>query len=359
METSLEDVTALAVPGEPGLPALAAAAVEAGTAPATRRAYTLDWRAFIAWCEREGRQPLPASGDTLTAYVTYLCYEWVPARDGWKYEPGDGRPRGMKPASVERARAAIAAAHRTACVPKPDVQGTIKVLKGYRALLAASHDPRAKPRRATVVTPDDLRQMFPEIPSDDVRTLRDYAMLALDYCTGARASELTALNVEDVSPGPEGLRVWVYRMKTRKAEDVAIPRKDAPDSVRVVTAWLEVLAGQGRTSGPLFVRLSRPGTSGKIAFGAPAGPGGGDPDGRMNEKQVTRVLRKHAGRAGLEGRWTSHGLRRGMATTSHRAGNDRYAIARQGGWDKNSRALDGYIEDGDMWTENALRGAGL
>ncbi|MFF4828229.1 hypothetical protein ACFY20_35690 [Streptomyces sp. NPDC001312] len=58
--------------------------------------------------------------------------------------------------------------------------------------------------------------------------------------------------------------------------------------------------------------------------------------------------------AELSFRPTGHSPRRGLATSSKRAGNDRKVIAKQGGWVDNSAAMEGYFEDGDGWEENAL-----
>jgi hypothetical protein len=39
----------------------------------TRHRYDQCWRAFEAWCESNGRIPLPADSDTLIAYVAWLA----------------------------------------------------------------------------------------------------------------------------------------------------------------------------------------------------------------------------------------------------------------------------------------------
>ncbi|MFB7999058.1 hypothetical protein ACFC4G_40350 [Streptomyces sp. NPDC056002] len=46
--------------------------------------------------------------------------------------------------------------------------------------------------------------------------------------------------------------------------------------------------------------------------------------------------------------------RRGLATSSKRASNDRKEIARQAGWGDNSAATEGYFEDGEGWQENRV-----
>ena len=49
---------------------------------------------------------------------------------------------------------------------------------------------------------------------------------------------------------------------------------------------------------------------------------------------------------------SSHSLRRGMATSAHRAGADFLDIKRQGGW-RHDGTVQGYIEEAGRFTENA------
>ncbi|KOG75242.1 hypothetical protein ADK77_02640 [Streptomyces antibioticus] len=58
-----------------GLSAEARAAVEADIPAETRRGYAGDWTRFTAWCASVDRQALPATGDTLTEYLTHLKHE--------------------------------------------------------------------------------------------------------------------------------------------------------------------------------------------------------------------------------------------------------------------------------------------
>ncbi|MFF4653614.1 hypothetical protein [Streptomyces sp. NPDC001380] len=60
--------------------------------------------------------------------------------------------------------------------------------------------------------------------------------------------------------------------------------------------------------------------------------------------------------AHLEGRWTGHSLRRGLATAARRAGHDLERIGRHGGRADGSRALPGHLEDGDRWERNPVAG---
>ena len=40
-------------------------------AKSTRRHYESAWRAFVAWCDEEGHEPLPATPETVAAYLTH------------------------------------------------------------------------------------------------------------------------------------------------------------------------------------------------------------------------------------------------------------------------------------------------
>ncbi|MDH6629907.1 hypothetical protein M2271_007756 [Streptomyces sp. LBL] len=77
-------------------------------------------------------------------------------------------------------------------------------------------------------------------------------------------------------------------------------------------------------------------------------PGGLDPETRGDA--ITRLGKW----AELGFRPTWHSPRRGLATSSKRAGNDRKVITKQGGWVEKSAAVEGYFEEDDGWEENAL-----
>ena len=139
--------SAVITPAEGGLSALARAAVEAGQAlsPDTLRAYKGDMKDFSDWCRGEGREPLPASADTLTEYATWLCYTRpVLDRGG---VPVPGAPPGLSPATVRRMLASVAAAHKYAGLPRPRTEKANSVLKGYQEKLVEERDRGPGPAR--------------------------------------------------------------------------------------------------------------------------------------------------------------------------------------------------------------------
>jgi integrase len=314
-------------------------AVAAGMPASTRRAYREDVERFERWCEATGRPGLPTDGDTLTEYATHLA--------------GD---RHLSPAAIERARWAILKWHALAELPPPSTQGLVAVLKGYRERLAKAKDALAKPRKAKPVDRDILSAMLGACDRTTAAGQRNAAILLLGFAIAGRRGEIAGLDIGDLDVQERGIQVSVYRQKVRHLDDpVIMPRPTvALCPVAATLAWAETLAGHGRTSGPLFVRINRHDQLARplTRNGVPIGSN----DGRMTGQAVADVIRRTALAGGLGGRWSGHSLRRGFATAAHTAGIKRREIERQGGWTADSRAVSGYIEDADRWLYDVLDG---
>jgi site-specific recombinase XerD len=342
---------AVTPPAEGGLSALGRAAVDAGKSPATRRAYERDWREFISWCAQEGRDPLPCTAETLAEYAAYLCYRrQVLDRSGL---PVSGAV-GVSPSSARRMIGSVQAAHKHAGLRSPRTAQVSLVLKGYEAKLADERDPRARPRKATPLTPVTLAEMTGRGLSgaQELIRARNTAMLYLTYNTAARASELVRVDIDGVTEHDWGLAVLLRRSKGGPFEEVLIPAEHAPAGVAAIRKWITVLREHGITSGPLFRNIDKNGVIDSPRYKART------PDGRIAALTAERIVAAMAAEAGLEGRYTVHSGRRGMATQARMAGHDELAIARHGGWKDGSTSLKGYIDEADRLRLNPLRGAG-
>ncbi|MBY8879747.1 site-specific integrase [Actinacidiphila acidipaludis] len=329
----------------PALSGAARAALEAGTADSTRRAYSADWRAFTDWCTTVDLAPLPATPETVVEYVTHLTT--TP-------RPKTGRP--YSPSSIERTIAAIRTAHTAANLTPPSTKGARIVLRGYRDRLARAKDPAARTRKAQPAVPEALRVMVGTLDRTTLIGKRDAALLLLGYATAARVSELVALDLADVVETEQGIDAQVYRRKIKSFTDTAVPYGSNPATcpVRAVRALRDALAEAGRTDGPLFVRIDRHGRLAPPMYRQ--GVSIGDPAGRLTPQAAAQVVEKSAEAADLEGEWSGHSLRRGFATAARKAGHDLVRIGRHGGWADGSKALLGYFEDEDRWEENPVAG---
>ncbi|MEU9190653.1 hypothetical protein AB0D14_40305 [Streptomyces sp. NPDC048484] len=183
--------------------------------------------------------------------------------------------------------------------------------------------------RATVVAAPDTRL-----------GIRDRSIGLTCFAIAGREHEVAFLRVRDFVETEHGMEVdvRVSKIKPRKGQ---VPFGSRPNScpVRAWRAWKEEA---GLTDPDDFAYKPLHNRWHTVM------PGGLDPE--TIGDVITRLGKWDA----LDFRPTGHSPRRGLATSSKRAGNDRKVIAKQGGWVENSAAMDGYFEDGDGWEENAL-----
>jgi site-specific recombinase XerD len=330
------------------LSAATVAALQASVPESTRRAFGGDRDRFAEWCVQRGRSAMPATPETLAEYTAHLT---VTPR------PRTGKPYG--PASIERALTAVRTWHEEQGHAKPVMRAARLVLSEYRDRLARANAPEAKPRQAAPAVPAVLRSLLAGLDRKALAGKRDAALVLVGFATAARVSELASADVSSVEETEHGYDVSLYRVKVKKHTTTAILYGSDPATcpVRALRAYLVALAEAGRTEGPLFVRIDR---HGRVA--PPMMRKGrviGDPTGRMTSEAVADVVGRLADRAGLDGHWSGHSLRRGFATAARAAGHDPLEIARQGGWADGSPTLARYMADVDRVQRSPLVGIGL
>jgi len=364
------DASALPVPAPADAPADGAVELSASTRDrlrrampdSTRRAYTSDLRRFVAWCADRNLLPVatgPGADEQLADAMRRLLErhgdlhvivtEYVSAL----------ADAGRAPSTIERALAALAAAHRAAGAGALRSDGPRQVLRSYRRDRATDAT-GVRVRKAAPVTIAALRAMTDVLDRNALVGIRDTALLVLGFALGARRSELAALDIGDLRFTAEGVQVEVRTSKTdrdSRGRTAALPygAHSVTCPVRTAQAWLAALADFDRNSGPLFVRIDRHGGLGRTPTGR------GSSDGRLTGQAVALIVARTATAAGLDPKaaWSGHSLRRGFATETYRTGADPLRIARAGGWKDGSATLLGYIDDVDRWQANPLAGVGL
>ncbi|NLW92929.1 MAG: tyrosine-type recombinase/integrase, partial [Syntrophomonadaceae bacterium] len=202
----------------------------------TLTAYRKDWQDFEQFCVLAGFNSLPASPDTVVAYLVALA---------------DTR----KVSTLERRIASISQAHQVADFNSPTSDMAVRVLmQGIRREKGTAPD-----CKAPAVT-SDIKVMVSTLP-DSLLGIRDRALLLVGFAGGFRRSELVALDVEDLEFKREGLVINLRRSKTDQegqGRKVAIPYGSNCDAcpVRFLQLWLEE---SGISSGPVFRSVNRHG----------------------------------------------------------------------------------------------------
>lgn len=297
-----------------------AAAAKAGN---TLRAYQADWRDFRDWCEAHRFAALPASPQTVALYLT-------------------DRAATLRTASLARRLTTINRAHQAAGEPSPATMQNAVVSEVWKGIKRRKGT--AQHGKKPLLTPD-LRRIIAELPQD-LRGMRDRALLLAGFAGGFRRSELAALRVEDLEKTPDGLIVRLGRSKTDQegqGRPVALPYGSDPRTcpVRALHAWLE---RAGIMTGPLFRAIDRRALVGNQA---------------LHADSVAYLVKRAVGRAGLDtAEYAGHSLRAGLATQAAMNGASELAIMKQTGH-RSLATVRKYIREGTLFRDNAATKLGL
>jgi site-specific recombinase XerD len=246
-----------------------------GMAEKTRRAYGVDLGQLGEWASGRGRGPLELDARDLRRYAAVLS---------------EG---GCSKTTVARKLAAIRSFYRS--------------LMERREIEANPADLVASPKRDSylprVLKPGEVAEMLQRIPASTPLELRDRAMFELAYAAGLRAEEIVNIDLTDLDPDGEELRVNGKGGKTR-----IVPAGE--HAWRAIESYLQrgrtALAAEGGAIEPaLFISKS---------------------GRRLSTSDVRRRLSVWTRKAALAGGVTPHTLRHSFATHLLEGGADLRAI---------------------------------
>lgn len=291
----------------------------------TWKAYRSDWKAFEDFCSAIQVPSMPATPATLCMYISHLH---------------DDQPI-HKSSSIHRAVSAISQMHVLGRKPNPRTSDEVKeVLKGIR------RDPNKKRvRKATALLPVAMRKMLATLPNN-LRGVRDRAIVLLGFSTAMRRSEIANLDVEDVAFVREGMLIRLGATKTDqegKADPIPVLYGSRPDAcpVRAMRDWVDARKSK---KGPLFVDVTVKGWPRNVP---------------MSDRAVARLLKRLGKAIGLTEEQveflSGHSLRSGFVTTSAKLGTPLHKIQKISRH-KNTDILLGYIREANQWEDNATRG---
>jgi site-specific recombinase XerD len=290
---------------------------------ATINAYAAGWQDFLEFCRLRALTALPATDQTVAAYLAFLA------------------DNGFKAATVARRLVVISQAHKAANLPSPTTSSLVsRTHAGIRRSIGTAQQGKAP----AVVA--DLKRMLGKVPNTRVG-LRDRALLLLGFAGGFRRSELVALDVEDLEFSGAGLVVVMRKSKTDqegRSRRIGVPygSSDKTCPVRSLQAWLETAR---ISEGAVFRSLDR------FQRVQPR---------RLSDKAVARVVKRRAKAVGLDpDRYAGHSLRAGLATSAAAGGASERAIMNQTGH-RSTDMVRRYIREANLFApDNAASLAGL
>jgi len=319
------DCTALTVVAQPALPAELTAALEvaadfarASKARATQDAYESDFRIFESWCRPCGLSALPATAESLCAFLA------------------DQASLGKRASTLGRRLAAIRYFHRAASFDTPTGDEKVKaVLSGIRRTIGAA------PSRKRAATSDLVLSMIPR--GDSLRELRNRAIILVGFAGAFRRSELVALDVSDIEETAEGMLVTLRRSKTDQeglGRRVAIPRGEIACPVAALRAWLNAA---NITEGAIFRRIVN-----KRAQRVT--------DRRLAGRNVASIVKQSAANLGFDPlSFAGHSLRAGFVTSAVKRGANLIKITDVTGH-RSLEMLKTYSRDAEAFVGHAVAG---
>ena len=260
-----------------------------GYAPNTLRARVSDLTVWGAWCRARIQVPLPARSETVAEFVRAM------------------KAQGKGATTIRRYVDTIAYVHRVAGLPNPkDGRPVVLALRGL------TREFGTRGTQAEPITEAMVEVILPTIP-ETPRGRRDRALLLMSRDLLARASELVALEVADITPGSNGL--GIVSLTRQKTSADPTPKAIRARTMAAVQGYLRAA---GVVDGPLFRSLRK---NGQVRSRA------------LHENEVARILRRLLAEAHLPTDGVSgHSCRVGMAQDLVVAGATLPQLMEAGDW---------------------------
>ncbi|MEV0137921.1 integrase [Streptomyces globisporus] len=298
----------------------------------TRTGYAQDWASWGKFCAASGVPPLAVTPGTLVMFV-----EWLWTQPGWK------KGTFTAPSTIDRRLSGTVVSARADHDLKLE-DGVARLARNRLKQLVKEMEANGETRgrgQAPPLLVDHLVKISAACP-DNLRGLRDRALVLMHFAVAGREHELAFNRVRDYAETPGGIQADLRVSKVRPRV-VPVPYGSRPSicPVRAWQAWREA-ADLTDPDGYAWRRLhSRWHTVMKSG---------------LQPESIGDIVTRAGERAGIDIRFTGHSPRRGLATSSRMKGHDQIVIAKQGGWAPHSKVLAGYLEVVDQWEDNALLG---
>lgn len=255
----------------------------------TKRAYEFDWKVFVNWCSDNNFIAEQATPYIISLFLTFQF-----------------KKKHRHPSTINRRLAAIKFWFKTRNLKSPtDDELVHSVLKGIR------RDRNAKPSKPKkAILKELIMQMVDLCSTDNIRDIRDRAILLVGFCGAYRVNELVSINSEDIT-FIDGKGMDIFQRYTKTDQEGKGKIKPIAQAkvlfnycpIRAVKKWIEAA---NIKSGALFRGINK---HGKIE------------SNRMSHDVVYELIKRCILKLGYEfSEFSSHSLRAGFVTQALRTG---------------------------------------
>ena len=274
----------------------------------TLRAYQSDYRDFGAFCVKNGFQSFPTQPKILALYLTHLSTS-------------------SKYSTLKRRLASISVIHK---IKGHYIDTKHPVIIENLMGIKRSKGSNQKSKKPILI--NDLKLIIKAITQsneNEIRKIRDRAIILIGFSGGFRRSELVNIEYEDVEFVEEGVKIFVKRSKTDQSGEgmtKAIPYFDNKEfcPVNSLKNWINCINSK---QGKIF---------------------------DISDKGVALIIKKYATLAGLDSyKYAGHSLRSGFATSTAESGAEERDIMAMTGH-KTTQMVRRYIIEANLFKNNAL-----
>lgn len=285
--------------------------IDGAYSPNTIRAYKADMLEFIQYCDQTSRAALPSDPLTISNFLQSTS------------------THGIKNSTIRRKVCSISAVHRLLNHIDPTKHPEVKItLRKISRQLGNRFD------QAYPVTRDLLNKLL-AVCKDDIRGLRNKALLLLAYDSMRRRSELISLRIEDINWQPNQKCCVLLRRSKTDQHGSGKWLHLTTETTLAIKCWLDVA---NLTDG-LILRGIKP---------------GGHITSDLCESRIPRIYKSLAKRAGFDESVVSgisgHSMRVGGAQDLLGLGASLPQIMTKGGWSKTDTVMR-YVErsSSNLW----------
>ena len=286
----------------------------------TLRAYKSDFKDFGAFCSRHGLNSLPTEPKIVSLYLTHLS-------------------KNSKFSTLRRRLVSISMVHKLKGhyldTKHPIIVENLMGIRRVKGSIQKGKKPILINHLKLIIN------SINEQNSNDIKKLRDKALILIGFGGGFRRTELTSIDYEDLEFVPEGLKITVRKSKTDQFGEGMIkglPYFNDKNYCPVINLreWLEI---SNIKSGPVFRRFSK----GSVLT-----------DKRLTDQSVVLLIKEYLRIAGIENKnFSGHSLRSGFATVAADSGADERSIMAMTGH-KTTQMVRRYIREANLFKNNAL-----
>jgi len=295
--------------------------LEHSKAANTIRAYQSDFNDFWIFCSKNSFRSMPTDPKIVSLYLTQLSSNEA------------------KMSTLKRRIVSIGVIHKLKGhyldTKHPSIIENLMGIKRRKGSIQKGKKPLLINNLKEIIDAIDQQN------KEEVKKLRDRAIILIGFSGGFRRNEIVSLDYEDLDFVQEGLKINLRKSKTDQFGEgfvKGLPYFDNSQYCPVVSMqkWIEI---SKINTGALFRRFNK---------------GSNLSENRLTDQTVALLIKEYLKLVGIDSKnYSGHSLRSGFATSAAESGAEERSIMAMTGH-KSTEMVRRYIKDANLFKNNAL-----